>query len=368
MAEKLKLYLVLICSFFILACNTKTNNSAGKSDLAVIAYYSGNATLIDSFPLEKLTHIIFSFCHLKGNKLSIDNSNDSATIAKLVSLKSRNPELKVLLSLGGWGGCEFCSQVFSSDSARKEFALSTKLLTDQFKTDGIDLDWEYPAISGHPGHQFQESDRPNFTALVKELRNSLGSGATISFAAGGFENFINKSIEWDQVMAIADLVNIMSYDLVHGFSTTTGHHTPLYSSSQQVESADRSVRMLDSIGVPKNKMVIGAAFYGRIWENVDTINNGLYQHGKFKSFTPYRNFSIYVSADNGFIFHHDTTTKSTYAYHPGKKWFATFDDTASIRLKTEYAKKNGLAGIMFWELSLDKQSGGLLDVIDKTKK
>src|SRR5689334_1778397 len=67
----------------------------------VIAYYSGGPEQIDSFAIEKLTHIIFSFCHLKGNELTVDNARDSVTIVKLVSLKKRNPSLKIILSLGG---------------------------------------------------------------------------------------------------------------------------------------------------------------------------------------------------------------------------------------------------------------------------
>ena len=86
--------------------------------MAVIAYYSGNSKAIDNFPVKKLTHIIYSFCHLKGNRLNVDNADDSATIKKLVSLKAINPKLKVLLSLGGWGGCEFCSPVFATEAGR----------------------------------------------------------------------------------------------------------------------------------------------------------------------------------------------------------------------------------------------------------
>ncbi|MEI9912738.1 MAG: hypothetical protein WDO71_25695 [Bacteroidota bacterium] len=40
----------------------------------------------------------------------------------------------------------------------------------------------------------------------------------------------------------------------------------------------------------------------------------------------------------------------------------------SIQHKTEYVIKKGLGGIMVWELTLDKQKDGLLDVIDKTIK
>lgn len=352
------------------ACRSKEKTATPPvpDDFAIIAYYSGSASLVDSFPVEKLTHIIFSFGHLKGNRLSIDNAGDTATIQKLVSLKKNHSNLKVMLSLGGWGGCEFCSPVFASDSARKEFARSTMELLNYFNADGIDLDWEYPAIEGYPGHAFNPADKQNFTSLVKELRSTLGEGKLITFAAGGFEKFLAESIEWKNVMPLLDMVNIMSYDLVSGFSTVTGHHTPLYSSGATKESVDRAVRYLDSLGVPKNKMVIGSAFYARVWENVEPVNNGLYQGGRFKSFVPHRVFPSILSVDSGYVFHHDSATRATYAYNAPKKRFATFDDSTSVRLKTEYARQNGLKGIMFWELTLDKTKDGLLDIMSKAAR
>ena len=339
-----------------------------KQELSVIAYYSGNSISINKYDIKKLTHIIYSFCHLKGNRLNVDNKGDSATINKLVSLKKSNPKLKVLLSLGGWGGCEFCSPVFATDAGRKEFAQSVKEVNDYFKTDGIDLDWEYPAIEGHPGHAYKAEDKPNFTALVKAIRNSLGEKQEICFAAGGFPKFLEQSIDWKEVMLLVNKVNLMSYDLVNGYSTVTGHHTPLYSTASQKESADDAIRYLTSIGVPANKIVIGAAFYARTWENVDKVNNGLYQSGKFKSFIPYGQFSKQLTEEGGFVFYQDTIAKAPYAYNAAKKTFATFDDPLSIQNKTQYAIDKGLNGIMFWELTLDKPTDGLLDAIDKVKK
>lgn len=368
----LKVYVKLsMAILFLAACGStgpKTKDENKASNLSVIAYYSGNSTLIDSFPVEKLTHIVFSFCHLKGNRLSVDNSKDTATIQKLVSLKTRNPKLKVILSLGGWGGCEFCSPVFATETGRKEFARSTKELMVYFKADGIDLDWEYPAIEGYPGHAWKPEDKPNFTALVKTIRDTLGANYEINFAAGGFDSFLKQSIEWDKVMPMLDKVNLMSYDLVNGYSKMTGHHTPLYSVPQQKESADNAIRYLDSIGVPLNKIIIGAAFYAREWDGVAADGNGLYQGGRFHNFIPYNRFYKLLSADSGFVFYRDTIAKAPYAYSAVKKRYATFDDELSIRDKTEYAIQKGLGGIMFWELTLDKRQDGLLDVIDKTIK
>ncbi|MCU0346557.1 MAG: glycosyl hydrolase family 18 protein, partial [Saprospiraceae bacterium] len=199
--------------------------SAQTSDFAIIAYYAGDDKAIDGYPVEKLSHIIYSFCHLKGNELAVDSPQDSLTIRHLVSLKARNPKLKVYLSLGGWGGCKPCSDVFSTKKGRTDFAKSVKALLKTYQADGLDLDWEYPAIEGHPGHPWKPADRPNFTDLVKRLRKELGWGYELSFAAGGFTAFLEKSIEWQRVMPLLNYVNIMSYDLVNGYSTTTGHHT-----------------------------------------------------------------------------------------------------------------------------------------------
>src|ERR1017187_1861435 len=119
-----------------------SNKTAGQS---IIAYYSGNAKQIKKYPTNKCTEIIFSFCHLNGNRLQVDNPRDTLTIRTLVELKKKNPKLKILLSFGGWGGCKTCSEVFSTDSARSEFSSSVLALTEYFHTDGIDIDWEFPA-------------------------------------------------------------------------------------------------------------------------------------------------------------------------------------------------------------------------------
>lgn len=364
-SQKLSLLVIL---FLTTLFTGSVSAQSGNNNFKVIAYYSSNATNIDRYPIEKLTHIIYSFCHLKGNKLNVDDYADTLTIQKLVSLKSRNPKLKVLLSLGGWGGCETCSDVFSTAAAREEFALSVKELATYFKTDGLDLDWEYPTIPGPPGHVFKPEDKDNFTALVKQLRTTMGNQQEISFAAGGFQTYLLESVDWKAIMPVLDYVNLMNYDMVHGNSTRTGHHTPLYSTAEQKESVQECVSYLLSIGVPASKMVIGAAFYGRSWINVSNKNNGLYQPGEFKSFLPYDSFDKLISKKNGFTFYYDAKAQASYAYNPATKTFATFDDKASIEKKTKYALDNNLGGIMFWELSNDKHQNGYLDVIDAALK
>jgi chitinase len=358
----MKNYLVIALLIFGFTLHAQT-----KKPLSVIAYYSGGPEAVDAIPATKLTHIIFSFCHLKGNRLAVDNTRDTLTIKKLVGLKKINKDLKVILSLGGWGGCAPCSDIFAKDANRKEFSKSVLELNQYFGSDGIDLDWEYPAIEGHPGHAFMLADKENFTSLVSDLRNALGEKYEISFAAGGFQKFLDESVEWDKVMKLVDRVNLMTYDLINGYSTQTGHHTALYSRKEQKESTDNCVQDLIEKGVPSQKLVIGAAFYARVWENVPATNNGLYQSGKFKMGVDFKDFTTVFTKEKGFVKYWDDVAKAPYFYSASQKLFATGDDIQSIRIKTQYAIDHNLDGIMFWELPHDIVNGGLVDAIYDVK-
>jgi chitinase len=337
--------------------------------LAVIGYYAGRSTAVDSFPTRELTHIIFSFCHLNGNQLHVDNAGDTATIQKLVALKQSHPDLKVILSLGGWGGCKTCPDVFATEKGRAEFVRSVMDLTNYFHTDGIDLDWEYPALVNVPGYPFYPEDKDHFTALIRLLRTELGKDKEISFAAGGYTDYLKTSIDWKHVAPLVNYINLMTYDLVNGYAITTGHHTPLYSTPQQVESTDHAVRYLDSVGVPLHKIAIGLAFYGRVFNGVDSINNGLYQPCHFYRGVSYRDQASWLSADSGWTYHWDPIAQAPWSYNARKGLMASYDDTASVRLKTLYALHKGLGGVMFWQLTEDRFfSGGLLDAIDDAKR
>lgn len=364
MVQRLILFL-FVCIITLFA---EAQTTVAPKSFAVIAYYAGRTTMIDSFEVEKLTHLIFCFCHLKGNALSVGNARDSATIQRMVALKSRNPNLKIILSLGGWGGCKTCSPVFTSGKGRRQFARSVRNLNEYFGTDGIDIDWEYPTIEGFPGHAYSPEDKPAFTALVKQLRRKLGKKNEISFAAGGFAKFIDSSVEWKKVMKKVDRVNLMSYDLVSGFSTLSGHHTPLYSTPHQKESTDNGVQMMLGAGVPASKIVIGAAFYGRFFEVSDTINNGLYLPAKFYHGFSFSRLSDSLSVANGFVQYWDSIAHAPYAFNIQRRLLATYDDSVSVQQKAKYVLKNKLNGIMFWQLADDKFSGGLLNAIDRVKQ
>ena len=353
--------------FFFLCVASLSASAQGQKNLSVIAYYTGDDKKIDEFEVNKLTHIIYSFCHLKEGKLSVGNAQDSLAIKNLVSLKDKNPKLKIMLSLGGWGGCAPCSEVFSTAAGRKIFAASVKEVNDYFKTDGIDLDWEYPTIEGAPGHLYQAADKKNFTELIIILRKALGNKNELSFAAGGFQKFLDESVEWKKIMPLVNRVNIMSYDLVNGYSKVTGHHTPIFSTNANEESTDRAVQYLLNLGIPAKKLIIGAAFYTRVWKDVANTNNGLYQSGVHTAGFIFKEYTTIFTKEKGWNYYWDAKAKAAYWYNENEKLFATGDDLNSIKEKTKYAIKKKLGGIMFWELVLDTPRNGLVEAIYKIK-
>ncbi len=339
---------------------------APAQPFVVVGYYPGDAGAVDAYPVGDLTHLIYSFGHLRGAELALDSVAARTTVPALVGLKRRHPKLKILLSLGGWGGCGPCSEVFATDSGRRVFARSVRRLGDSLGTDGIDLDWEYPAIPGFPGHRHDPADREHFTALVIALREALGPGREITFAAGGFTEYLQTSVDWARVMPLVDRVHLMSYDLVHGFSTRTGHHAPLFSTPAQVESVDHAVRLLDSLGVPRRQVVIGAAFYARVFGEVDTVDGGRYRPGRFVRGVSWRDMARGLGP--GFVAGWDSVAAAPWAYDAAAREYATYDDPRSVRRKTRYAIERGLGGIMFWQLLDDLPAGGLLEAMTRERR
>ncbi len=331
----------------------------------IIAYATGKAETIKQYPVSKLTHIIYSFLKIQNDTLTFHNEEQQNNLQQLVELKKDQPGLKIMVSVGGWGGCSFCSDLFATAAQRQNFARTTVALFKQYGIDGLDLDWEYPAIEGYPGHKYEEADKNNFTELIKALRQEMGNDYLLTFAAGGFVKYLERSVDWDVVVPLVDFINLMTYDLVGGYATVTGHHTLLQDYMPDQESTGKCVNWLLNKNVPAGKLIIGAAMYGRVWENVPDISHGLYQPGKFKRGVAFSEFTNYFSDTSGYKYYWDKKAKAPYQYNSTQQLFATFDDRRSVKAKTKFIRKKKLGGIMFWELIQDLKEDGLVEEMYK---
>ncbi|HEY4965855.1 MAG TPA: glycosyl hydrolase family 18 protein, partial [Puia sp.] len=295
----------MLFRMFILAFILSYAPFKGASGQLLIAYYSGNARQISEYPVNRLNQIIFSFCHLRGNQLVVGSRSDSLTIRALVGLKKKNPSLKILLSLGGWGGCKTCSDVFSTDSGRREFIESVYAMNVYFHTDGIDLDWEFPSMAAFPDHAFRADDKWHFNALIKALRLKLGPAMELSVICAGFSPFLEGSLDLPALVPFVSRINLMTYDLIGSKVHFAGHHSSLYSTSWQSASADRAVRYLDSLKIPRDKIAIGVALYGRLYQVTENQKHGLNQPAQFIKFVTDKAIRKYYTQATGYTTYWD---------------------------------------------------------------
>ncbi len=348
-----------------ISISSYSQNKVKQDNFKVLAFYMGDGSDIEKYAIDKLTHLIFTFTKLDGNNISFKNATDEKKLKHFVALKAKYPKLKVIVSFGGWGGCKTCSDVFASNTDRKAFVISVQKFINKYKLDGIDIDWESPVIGGYKNHKAQAQDKDNFTKLMKELRMALPPSCELSFDANSFETFIQKSIDWKAVMPWVDYVNLMTYGLPSNVPNTTAHHAALYSSPSQKESADRGIKELLNLGVPSEKIIIGAAFYGVVAVNIENNNNGVGQKGNFKEYISYKALHKKYAKKEGYRPFWNDTLKTTHLYNKETKTFVSFDDKKAVSLKTQYAIDNKLGGIMFWQLRGDRYKNGLLEVINQ---
>lgn len=274
----------------------------------------------------------------------------------LKRLRDINPAIKLVLSVGGWSAGGF-SEAASTKENRIKLADSAKELVKEYQLDGIDIDWEYPCFSV-AGIACDKSDKYNYTLLLAKLRETLNTitdrTCLVTTAVGGDEYF-TRCTQMEKVSEYVDYVQLMTYDLRGGFQTLTGHHTNLYGNEADLFSAStkKAVGCFLAAGVPKEKLVIGAAFYSREWRGVPDVNHGLHQMAQTTGgYGPnYHTLLTEYIDKNGFVRYWDDEAKAPYLFNG--EHFISYDDERSIGLKAEYIKKMGLCGMMYWEYCCD---------------
>ncbi|NYF52762.1 glycoside hydrolase family 18 protein [Tunturiibacter gelidoferens] len=320
---------------------------------------------------EKLTRINYAFANLQNGQIVEGFAHDAENFAALNALKHDNPSLTVLVSIGGWTWSGDFSDMALTEQSRKIFIDSAVKFVEKYQLDGLDIDWEYPGMSGD-SHRYRPEDKQNYTLLLKELRSrfdhekkSLHRRLLISIATGASTEFLEHT-EMARVQKYVDTVNLMSYDYyVPSWDKTTGHHAPLFTNPADPKkiSADRTIHEYESAGVPAKKLVLGVPFYGKSWSQVPDQTHGLFQPGKEapNTYLPYNSLTS-LQAD-GYIRYWDAQASAPYLYNRDTQTFISYEDPESLKKKCEYVIDHKLAGVMFWEYSGDS-ANTLLDSIN----
>ena len=329
----------------------------------ILGYVTEEAKVTRS-DAEKLTHICCAFGRLRmdGSILWNHPVHDH-----LEEIRAWNPEIRILLSLvNNQGENNAFTTVCADPQLRQVFAENCADLVAKHGYDGVDLDWEYPCVPSN----FQDSspqDRDNFTETLRAIRKVFdalpGRKPLLSIAAGA-DVYYAASVDLPAVSEVLDFINLMTYDLKCGFHALSGHHTQLYSSTGDYfrNSCDQALRLFTANGVPKEKLLMGCAFYSRKWENVPDRNHGFLQLTKCGGgYGPsWEELEKHYINQNGFTCYWDDEAKAPFLFDGST--FISYDDPRSLREKCAYVNREGYAGIFYWEHRCDT-TGKLLDTL-----
>lgn len=311
-----------------------------------------------------LDQMNFSFALIQDGRVSGDHWK---SIKRFQAFIRANPHILPVLSVGGWGADGF-SQAASTEEGRKLFVESSLELMERYGFLGIDIDWEYPCSSA-AGIASSPADKENFTLLLIALREGLdglaqkdGKARKLCIAVGGSAS-ATELIQCAEVGQLVDQVNLMTYDLQSSSSLST-HHTNLYPSGDAYDaSADTAVQAYVQAGIPKEKIIVGCAFYGLefVLTSAQAEDEGLYQPSKGPATKGYEYHKIQkIIAKGGYTRRMDEEAQAPYLFKRGA--FITYDDPDSLKAKGAYVRENGLMGLMCWEYGGDP-SGELLQAM-----
>ena len=288
------------------------------------------------------------------------------TFLQLQKLKLQHPNLKVVISLGGWGGSSGFSQ--AAEPAQVETFVRSCVQTfilGRFAPgidapgifDGIDIDWEYPVAGGPTAGR--PEDKQRFTAMVAEFRRQLDAvrpGLLLTAALPARpEDY--RHFELSKLSPYLDQISIMAYDLHWSTEPLTNFHSAMFHlpgdpSQPPLDRryGDQAVQAFLAAGIPPGKLLLGIPFYGKAWQGVGPANHGLYQAGKpgNEDSGTYRLLkALPPSADRQF----DAQAASCSVLYRSNFW--TYDCPQAMRVKRKYIRQQNLGGAMFWELSQD---------------
>ncbi|GLZ31456.1 chitinase [Lentzea sp. NBRC 105346] len=320
---------------------------------------------------------------------------------QLKKLKAKYPNLKIMISLGGWTYSKYFSDVAATDAARKKFVTSCLDIyikgnlpvyqgaggpgTAAGIFDGIDLDWEWPGAEGHAGNHVSPNDKVNNSLLIEEFRRQLdalgtANGKRYQLTAFTPADPVKMDAGWElaRVGQSLDIFNVQGYDF-HGAGSDnswepnrTGHQGNIYADVDDPYSFhfsdEAAIQKYLDAGVNPRKLTIGLAFYGRGWKGVTAGGkNGEWQAatgaapGQFDVEAGTRGYSNLVAMVPNCTVYHDEQAGATYCFQGnGGEWW-TFDDAWSIARKTAWLKSKGMLGAMIWEMSGD--TGVLMNAV-----
>jgi chitinase len=367
------------------------SQAAAPGHRPVIAayYYHSSGMPVPEIPVNRLTDVIYAFANINsaGECYMPDAPAAAADFAALGALKRSHPWLRTEISIGGWGAGGFSDAALTKQSRARFVDSCMKLFFGTYRGDfdGIDLDWEFPVYGGPPNLTSRPADRRDFTLLARALRRALNAESgrmhehlllTAALPAGRLQSAgpydPAKSYQLAKVGHVLDWINLMTYDLEDGYSTISDFDSPMRPVPadptpeiiKRWNTVSTAVDYYEMKGVPADKIVLGEPYFSLAMHVASAAHYGLYQ--KVTSFTgapSWTQIETSLLKDPAWTYHWSPIAQVPWLFDASTKTFVTYDDPASLRIKSQFARARGLRGVFTWAIDQDDAQHSLVDAM-----
>ncbi|KAF3896321.1 Sporulation-specific chitinase 2 [Trichophyton interdigitale] len=323
-----------------------------------------------SLKLGYVSHVFYAFAWVKPDgtvylsdewadeQMPVDGAK--GCIRAFTQSKRQYPQLKVILSIGGGGaGSENFAAVAADPGLTANFVETAKNLVDKFSLDGLDVDWEHP-----PDPQ----QGINYISLLAALREQLPSPQYILSSALPAGQWALQHINLHLAQYYLDVINVMTYDFSGPWVPQCGHQSQLFAPEQPHNDAahlscSSAVSYLLAQGVPPHKILMGIPVYGRGFPGTNSV--GQYScpatDGSDKPVDDGAGNEKEVVFDYcdlpvpGSIEQHDPEVGNAAfcVDNEQNSGFISYDSPQSVKLKAQFVKQTGLAGLFYWHIAAD---------------
>lgn len=318
------------------------------------------------------THIIYSFATLNPETLTLKEFDPWGDIENGLykRVTSLDPNVPVLLGLGGWTDShgDKYSRLIEDPKNRKKFIDQVIPFLKQYGFKGLHVDWNYPICWQSNCKSGPDTDKPNFTKFIQELKKEFSKhDMLVGTSISGYIEIISKAYELNKLTEAADFLTIMTYDYHGSWESVTGHVSPLYGDSKDKYpqyNVDFAMQALVKNGAKKEKLIVGVPFYGQtftlaqsredIAQGFGSPSNGPGEAGEFTSqpgMLAYNEICQRIKNKKWRTGKDSTGRSGPYATN-WNQWVG-YDDVSAITVKSKYVIDNGYGGIAAWTVDLD---------------
>jgi GH18 family chitinase len=265
--------------------------------------------------------------------------------------------VKALFCVAGLGGTSMAnaSAMYSDPTKRTEYihyVLGKNGWAKRRNFDGVDFDFEYPSWSG--------TDSAGFRAFVRQVRDTLDTWNPRGLLTFDIVADVHKAWTGDVALFNSDKVdqlNMMMYGMSAG-SSVVGHSSPLYQPKSQYPNYNGSswfnnpynqgMTAWIKAGINRKKLGVLIPFEMEKTTGVDGIGQTRTSAFQFVNYSEV--VAKLAQYPSGYKWDSEAMVPSLGFTENGTKYFYTFENPASIKLKIQAAKDSGIGGIGIWEL------------------